>query len=512
MSQITSEQPHVTISPEKKDASYGHVLKYTGVFGGVQVLGMLMSIARNKVAAVLIGQAGFGLISIYNSVAELVAGTTNLGIPFCTVRQLAELQDVDDKEGIRNYVRLVRTWCLWTAVAAFLLCLLLAPLISYLVFEGSWDYAHRIAALAPLVFMLMVCVNECAVLKGLRRLRRVALISACSAVLTLFCTVPFLYALHIDGLLWALNLSMAASMIVHLAFSTRVCPWEVSLFSKKLFLDGREIVRIGIPFVMAGIAGSLAALAIPVFLTNLGSLEAAGLYKVGYGLMLTYAGMVFVSFEADYFPRLSAVGRDVKRQNRVINQQIDVGVMLMAPFLIIFLLAMPFVVRMLYSEEFLEVVSMTVCSAFYMFFRAMMLPLSYMALARGDSRLYFLMELVYDVVSVALIVGGYYWGGLIGSGVALSVAGWLDWLFITLIYSRRYGFRYSAVTLKLSLIQGLCLAVVVLLCLHHDVPLRYAVGGLLWLVSLYLSIRYLHRNTTFFQTLKSKFLTKLGRQ
>ncbi len=512
MSQITPEQPATTVAPEKKDASYGHVLKYTGVFGGVQVLGMLMGIARNKVAAVLVGQAGFGLISIYNGVAELFSGSTNLGIPFCTVRQLAELQDVNDEEGIRNYVRLVRTWCLWTATVAALLCLLFAPLISYVVFKGDWGYAHRIAALAPLVFMLMVCANECAVLKGLRRLRRVALISACSAVLTLLCTVPILYLFRLDGLLLALNLSMAASMVVHLAFSTRVCPWQVSLFSKSLFRQGREVVRIGVPFMLAAIAGSFVALAVPVFLNNMGSIEDAGLYKVGYGLMLTYAGMVFVAFEADYFPRLSAVGRDIERQNRVINRQMEVGVLLMGPFLILFLLAMPLVVRLLYSAEFLPVVGMTVCSAFYMFFRAMMLPLSYAALARGDSRLYLIMELLYDAVSVALIMGGYYWGGLMGTGVALSVAGLLDWLFINMVYSRRYGFRYSGDTLKLFVTQGLCLAVVVALCLHPDVYLRYALGGVLSLVSLTLSVRHLRRHTTFFPTLKSKFLTKLGRQ
>ena len=43
-----------------EDTSYDHVLKYTGVFGGVQVLTMLVSMLRNKLAAWWLSKAGMG--------------------------------------------------------------------------------------------------------------------------------------------------------------------------------------------------------------------------------------------------------------------------------------------------------------------------------------------------------------------------------------------------------------------------------------------------------------------
>ena len=43
---------------ETNDTSYDHVLKYTGVFGGVQGLKMLMSFARNKLTSVFLGEFG----------------------------------------------------------------------------------------------------------------------------------------------------------------------------------------------------------------------------------------------------------------------------------------------------------------------------------------------------------------------------------------------------------------------------------------------------------------------
>ena len=45
----------------EQDDSYSHVLKYTGIFGGVQGLAILVALLRNKLTARLLGEAGMGL-------------------------------------------------------------------------------------------------------------------------------------------------------------------------------------------------------------------------------------------------------------------------------------------------------------------------------------------------------------------------------------------------------------------------------------------------------------------
>jgi hypothetical protein len=42
---------------ENEKGAYGQVLKYTGIFGGVQGLNVIVSLVRNKLAAVLLGPA-----------------------------------------------------------------------------------------------------------------------------------------------------------------------------------------------------------------------------------------------------------------------------------------------------------------------------------------------------------------------------------------------------------------------------------------------------------------------
>ena len=62
----------------KDDNSYGHVLKYTGIFGGVQGLGIIAALVRNKAAALLLGPAGMGLASLFNTAANFMSQATSL--------------------------------------------------------------------------------------------------------------------------------------------------------------------------------------------------------------------------------------------------------------------------------------------------------------------------------------------------------------------------------------------------------------------------------------------------
>ena len=74
-------------NPETSDTSYDHVLKYTGIFGGVQGLKMFVSAARVKLTSELLGCWGMGLITAYNAVFEFLNKASNMGIPLNATRK-----------------------------------------------------------------------------------------------------------------------------------------------------------------------------------------------------------------------------------------------------------------------------------------------------------------------------------------------------------------------------------------------------------------------------------------
>ena len=101
---------------KERDESYSHVLKYTGIFGGVQGLNVLMSLVRNKFVALLLGPSGMGLVSLFNTAVSFISQATHLGISFSAVRHISELTEEEDQERVAHFVKVVRGWCLLTAL------------------------------------------------------------------------------------------------------------------------------------------------------------------------------------------------------------------------------------------------------------------------------------------------------------------------------------------------------------------------------------------------------------
>jgi len=65
------------------------LIKSMFVIGSAQVVKILISIFRMKVFAVLLGPSGIGLLSIYNSLLEMIQQTAGLGIESSSVREIA---------------------------------------------------------------------------------------------------------------------------------------------------------------------------------------------------------------------------------------------------------------------------------------------------------------------------------------------------------------------------------------------------------------------------------------
>ena len=175
-----------------KSDSYSHVLKYTGVFGGVQGVSILVGIIRNKLVAMILGPAGMGLVSLFNSTINLLSNSTNLGISMSAVKNISEAFDKGDDVKLRHSVKMIRSWCLLTALIGMFVCIVCSPLLSRWTF-GWGDHTLHFVLLSCVVGMMAVTGGELAILKGTRRLRKLAVISVYNVLAALFTSVPLYY-------------------------------------------------------------------------------------------------------------------------------------------------------------------------------------------------------------------------------------------------------------------------------------------------------------------------------
>ncbi len=477
----------------QQESTYGHIVKNTGFLGVIQMLAILVGVIRNKLAAVLLGTVGMGLSSLYMNVTGFLQNSSNLGISFSSIKEIAECYEQGNREAVCYKVEVVRTWSLWTGVLGALLCLLLSPVISFCAFD-DYSYTLQLALLSLAVVFMTVTMGEISILKAVRRLKRVALVAVLAAVVTLMLTIPFYYLWGIGGVAPALVCSSFGVMVVHLSMSATVFPWKVAWRSRNHFREGWSLIRVGVPYILATMVNMAVGLGLSVFIKKAGSLSDVGLYGMGYNLIFTYAGVIFTAVDTDFFPRLSAVNADVERMNVLINRQVKVGTLLIAPILIVFMLAMPLAIRILYSSDFLPMTGMAVCAALHMYFKAMTLPVAYMSLAKGDGGTFFCMESAYDFFMAMSVVVGYLYGGILGTGVALALSGIFDWMMIRWVYARKYGFRSEKSSRMLFVCQFLCVSATLALCLFYDGWCKVSIGMILLSVSLILSWRAMRKD------------------
>ena len=474
-----------------QNEDYGHVLKFTGIFGGVQGLNVLVGLVRNKFVALLLGPDGMGLVSLFNTTVQLISQATHLGISVSAVRNISEYYDAGDTEKVAHCVKVVRGWCLLTALLGMLVCVVAGPFLSNTTF--SWgDHTLHFVLLAPAVGMIAITGGETAILKGQRKLGALALVQIVAALASLVIAIPIYYFFWQAGIVPVIVLMAFVTMCATLRFSLRIFPLQIR-GARGILGEGMGMIRLGVAFTLAGIVGSGAEMFIRSFLNVAGSLDAVGLYNAGYMITITYAGLVFAAMESDYFPRLSAVNQDVEATNLMVNKQTEVSVLTIAPLLTSLIIFLPVLIPLLLSSQFLPIVAMTQVAALAMFFKAMTLPVAYITLARGLSVTYFVLESVYYVALVALIMVGYRHWGIWGTGLAITLAHLVEFLIINCYARWRYQYKQSSTVVKYFAVHLLIGLSAYILTMTVDELAYWLLGALLIVVSLSFSLWVLNQ-------------------
>ncbi len=472
------------------EKNYKHIFKYTGLFGGIQGLNILVGLVRNKIIALLLGPMGLGLISIYNTASTLLQNSTNFGLQISGVRAISQAFDSGDVALTNHHIRILRTWSLFAALLGAIVCLLSSHWLSQWAFSSE-DYTLEFMLLAPVVAMTAITGGETAVLKATRRLRQLARISVLGVLGALVVSVPLFFRFGNDGIIPSLIIIALVQMLLVTVHSYRYYP-PVFSFGKSAFLEGKTMIAVGVAFVIAGVFGSGAEFVIRSFLSDM-SVSLAGLYNAGYMITMTYAGMVFAAMETDYYPHLSAICNDTAKMNGAVNRQIEVSLTIVAPMLVALMLSLPVLIPLLFSGKFMPVVGMTQIAILAMYFRAVNLPISYITLAKGDSMAYMLLELAYDILIVLTVIFGYNNWGLDGTGIALVVTGFVDCICVVGYCCWKYDLEISGRLFRDFLFQF----VIGLLALA---AVKFLSGWTYWLVgmamlssSIYVSLKMFGR-------------------
>ena len=440
------------------NGSYSHILKYTSLFGGVQMLNILIGLIRNKLVAVLLGPLGMGIVALYTSTINFIVNTSNLGIHASAVKELSQAFETGDTGLLHHKIHVLRHWTCITSLLGMMAFACLSPLLSRWTF-ATYDYTIQFICLAPVVALTIIALGETAILKATRLLRQLAIVSVCGAVGVLAVSVPIYWIYGCDGIVASLVLMAVVQALTVTAYSLRRYPLSFAI-SRACVHEGRAFLGLGIAFVLSGIMGSGVEMAIRAYLSNTADIATVGLYNAVYAMVFTYAGIVFTAMDTDYFPRLSGINNNGSELNDAVNRQIGATMTIVSPLVVLFILCMPVLLPLLYSGKFATALPMLQVAALSMYCRGVYLPIEYVALSRGDSKTFIVVEIFSGVLLVSFVVLGFATLGLKGMGIGITAAYFVEMFFAWAVCRMRYGYRMSGTIIKTTIphmVCGLCM-------------------------------------------------------
>lgn len=478
----------------KQNSSYRQIIRFTGVLGSVQFVSLFISLLRNKLAAVILGTIGLGLIDLYNRTVSFFVSCVSLVTPMAAIRALAVAAEKNDNEHLQKEIITIRSWSVLSALTGWLICVLLSPITSRIVFD---DYAHTVSfiALSPIVPSLVLVATETAVLKAMRHLKSLSMATLWNAVTLFVVTLPSFLLWGMQGIIPALVITSILSLIICLKYTLPLFPWKIQPFNLIVLKQGTALIRLSIFYILADIISTGTEFLVRTYLLRNGIEGDLGLYSAGFIITIAASRFVFVAMDADYFPRLSSVCHHPKsRMLLTVNRQIEAIVLLITPFLIATAGYMPIIIRILYAPSFTAMTTMTIIATIYMFFKSTVTPLSYIPLAYEEGRIFLLLELAYNIFLLPLIILGYSYWGITGTGIALALTQLLHWLLTTWTCRQRWQFCYSRKSIRIIFILGSLLAVTIAVSLTCNNLLRYTLSTFLTLLSAWYSWRILKRD------------------
>lgn len=431
-----------------------NIAKSIGIFGGAQCFTVLAALLRTKMAALLIGSAGVGLTAVFNTIATFVANFSGLGVASSAVKTLSEAVATGEVAAIEEQVRRIRQWSVLTALAGCGILWLASPGLS-LYYRGDLSGTLTFAALGLVVVMTLLSGCELAIMKACRRVKQLALTTILASVISVLFVVPFYYWMRMEGVIWAVVVSSFVSSLQVLLISWRLQPLRGGLMPaggvrrlydrlcwQKFWLRSRPMILLGLAFVLSGVVASGLELCIQSFFVSVASFSIVGLYKAGYQLGVTYPGMIFSAIGNDFYPRLTAVNRDLERRNEVVNRQISVLLFVaVLPLTLLFEGLVSYLLPLLFSSEFSSIETMVRWAALALPFKAVALPVAFLPLALGKPLHFFLLESLNWVALTIFVLLGYKSGGLDMVGAGILFCQVVELVIVWGFCRIRYGYR-----------------------------------------------------------------------
>jgi len=451
------------------------LIRSMAIMGSTQTASIVISIIRLKALALMLGPSGVGLLGIFTNLLDMVKTAAGLGIGKSGVRQIASAKR--DEIVLSRVRRVLLIAHLVQGAAAMVAVWVLRAEISEWLFGNSL-YKNEIGIIGTAILLTLLGTAHTALLQGMRRINDLGRVTVYSAFIGTIAGLVAIWFFGEAGVVWFVVFQPLATIIIASKYTKRLP------ISKKNILDAEEVwdiwkpmVKLGAAFMLGGLATSVTMIIVRQRIIQELGLDAAGLFAAAWGISMIYIGLMLSAVSADYYPRLSEIITDRSAATELMNDQLQILLSIGGPVLLLLIGLAPWIVTLLYSVEFESAAELLQWMTAGNVFKLASWPLAFSIVAASRSKTFFLMEISFNIVFLAIVWLMLPSLGLEVTAIAIFIGYFIYFAITNILACALQGFRWEVLSIGLF---GMHITLaIILLALALVSPLYGAIASLL---------------------------------
>ena len=477
-------------------SSYKNIFKTTFLFGFVKVFNIIVKVGLNKVAALVLGPSGIGIIGMFNTTILTVVNFASLGINQSAIRDISEARGQGDATHCDISISMVTKVVRFTGLFGALIMVLGSSVISKYTF-GNYSFTLSYALLGIAVWAQIISNGQIAVLTGMRRLKQLATCSMISAVVGMAAGIPFYIFLKDNGIVPSLIVSSLSMTLVSWIYIKKIGYKKISMTIQEMWKRSSLMVKMGIALMLQAMMLQTCNFILAAYVSNYAGLDILGYYQAGLTIITGYFGIILTSLSTEYYPRLASINNDVTAMNDAVNAQSEMGMIMAFPLVLLFVFLSSFFFRFLYSSDFID-------GTYYVDW-AVMGTVSIIAsnsiglvlIVKQKTKELLIASIILDIVILVTNILFFNLWGLIGLGLGYFVSGLLQFIVNNEMTKYYFNIRFNKLVISIWIFILLAIITMNIIKAVNIEWVRNSVSILMICIATIISFIYLQRKTGF---------------
>jgi PST family polysaccharide transporter len=427
---------------------YSQIFKSSSILGILAAFRLLLGMIQVKVSAIMIGVVGVGIFANYKAFQQLISTISGLGLQSSAVREITAAISNKDHFAVSRAILSLRRVCWITGLVGALIVIGFSKYLSFILF-GNNTHVYQICIIGLCVLLGNIESGQLALIQGKRHLSDLAKANGFSAFWGTIITAIIYLWLKTDGIIYALLCVSIIQLFFSWKYFKKISYAKINMTWKESFIEAKGMVKLGAVFMWSGLMLSAVSLAANLLITNTINLESVGIYTAAFALSGIFTNVLITAMAADYYPHLVEIKHDLNAMNELANYQTEIALLISIPGLLATLCFAPSIIRIFYSAEFLPSISLLQWFILGSLFRVISWPITYIVVALGKNRWFFISQTYYNILHIGLIFFGLLLFGLNGVAIAYFLLFLFYLLLMYKVTNRITGFEWSYENKKL---------------------------------------------------------------